>query len=128
MIEGDYIQVREGAQEIIAGMVARAKLRATTVAASAASSHPSLMSSVAVTPMAQTRLRKAPSINSGYANAEKNRFNESQHLNGVSFNPVGTRVMNGNGTNLDRPNLGSQGKGVNHGRPSPNYQGKQQGR
>lgn len=128
VIEGDYIQVREGAQEIIAGMVARAKLRAATVAASAASSHPSLMSSVAVTPMAQTRLRKAPSINSGYANAEKNRFNESQHLNGVSFNPVGTRVTNGNGTNLDRPNLGSQGKGVNHGRPSPNYQGKQQGR
>ncbi|GJY57409.1 hypothetical protein Tco_0456524 [Tanacetum coccineum] len=95
---------------------------------SAASSHPSLMSSVAVTPMAQTRLRKAPSINSSYANAEKNRFNESQHLNGVSFNPVGTRVTNGNGTSLDRPNLGSQGKGVNHGRPSPNYQGKQQGR
>ncbi|KAK1431628.1 hypothetical protein QVD17_08119 [Tagetes erecta] len=46
VIEGDYIQVREGAQEIIAGMVARAKVRAATVAASAATSHPSLLSSV----------------------------------------------------------------------------------
>ncbi|KAI3705866.1 hypothetical protein L1987_76115 [Smallanthus sonchifolius] len=60
VIEGDCIQVREGAQEIIAGMVARAKVRAATVAASAAASHPSLFSSVAVTPMAQTRLKRAP--------------------------------------------------------------------
>ncbi|PWA44577.1 hypothetical protein CTI12_AA525070 [Artemisia annua] len=63
VIEGDYIQVQEGAQKIIVGMVARAKLRVATVAAS---SHPSLKSFVAVTPMAQTRLMKAPSINSSY--------------------------------------------------------------
>ncbi|KAF5765722.1 hypothetical protein HanPI659440_Chr15g0605871 [Helianthus annuus] len=128
VIEGDYIQVQEGAQEIIAGMVARAKIRAATVAAS----HPSLLSSVAVTPMAQTRLKQGPSVNSF--------FSESHHSNGVSFNPVGVRVLskhndqvkqilvNGNGTNLDRPNLGSQGKVINSGRPGSNYHGKQQGR
>lgn len=122
MIKGDYIQVREGAQEIIAGMVARAKHRAATLSASATSSQPSLLSSVAVTPMAQTRLKKPQSVNSNYTNTEKNRFNESQQSNGVSFNPVGVRVLrkqndelklaNGNGTNLNRPN----------------YYGKQQGR
>lgn len=138
VIEGDYIQVREGAQEIIAGMVARAKVRAATVAASATSSHSSLLSSVAVTPMAQTRLKKAPSINSNYANAEKNRFTESQHQNGVSFNPVGVKVLskpndqmkvaNGSVINVDRSNMGSQGKVINHGRPSSNYPGKTQGR
>lgn len=48
----------------------------------AASSHPSFMSSVAVTPMAQTRLMKAPSINSNYANVENNtlRHNAKHHL------------------------------------------------
>lgn len=156
VIEGDHIQVREGAQEIIAAMVAHAKVRAAAVAASATPSHSSLLSSVAVTPMAQTRLKKAPPTNSNYANAERSRFNESQHLamqsqhpNGVS---LGVRVLskhndqmkpndpetrpgqasvllaNGNGTNLDAPNLGSQNKVISHGRSGPNYYGKQQGR
>ncbi|XP_071709939.1 uncharacterized protein [Rutidosis leptorrhynchoides] len=138
VIEGDYIQVREGAQEIIARMVARAKLHAATVDASATSSQSSLLSSVAVTPMAQTRLKKAPSINSSYANAEKNRFIESQHQNGVSFNPVGVKVVSKpsdqinvasvNGLNVDRSNMGSQGKVINHGRPGSNYHGKPHGR
>ncbi|KAI7738210.1 hypothetical protein M8C21_027163 [Ambrosia artemisiifolia] len=132
VLEGDYIQVREGAQEIIAGMVARAKVRAATVAASAAASHPSLLSSVAVTPMAQTRVKRAPSVNSN--------FNESHNPNGSSFNPVGVRLLNknndqmkqllanGNGTGLNRPNLGNQGKVINNGRSGPHYHGKQQGR
>ncbi|KAL8233078.1 hypothetical protein R6Q57_002856 [Mikania cordata] len=131
VIEGDYIQVREGAQEIIAGMVARAKVRAATVAASAVASHPSLLSSVAVTPMAQTRLKRAQSINSNY---------ESQHQNAGSFNPVGARVLsknsdqvkhilaNGNGTSYSRPSMGNQGMAINNGRSVPNYHGKQQGR
>uniref|UniRef100_A0A251UNT4 DUF7725 domain-containing protein n=1 Tax=Helianthus annuus TaxID=4232 RepID=A0A251UNT4_HELAN len=120
VIEGDYIQVREGAQEIIAGMVARAKIRAATVAASAANSHPSALSSVAVTPMAQTRMKRAPSVNSN--------FNESQSPNGGSFNPVGVRVTaNGNGTNLNRHSFGNQGKVINDGRSGSNYHGKQQG-
>ncbi|XP_071728635.1 uncharacterized protein [Rutidosis leptorrhynchoides] len=127
VIEGDYIQVRDGAQEIIAGMVARAKIHAATVAASAATSYSSSLSSVAVTPMAQTRLKRAPSINSSYSDTEKNRFTESQHQNGVSFNPAGVKVLSkpsnqmnvasGNGINVDRSNMRSQGKVNNHGRP-----------
>lgn len=124
--------MQEGAQEIIAGMVARAKVRAAIVAASAAAAHPSLVSSVAVTPMAQTRLKQGPLINS--------YFSEPHHPNGVSFNPVGVRVLskhndqmkqmlvNGNGTNLDRPTLGAQGKVVNSGMPGPSYHAKQQPR
>ncbi|XP_076904523.1 uncharacterized protein LOC143559997 [Bidens hawaiensis] len=125
VIEGDCIQVREGAQEIIASMVARAKVRAATVAASAAASHPLKLSSVAVTPMAQTRLKRVPST-------------ESQNPNGGSLNPIGVRVLsksndqmkhvlaNGNGANMNRPNLGSQSKVINNGRSGPNYHGKQQ--
>nr|XP_043615124.1 uncharacterized protein LOC122587110 isoform X2 [Erigeron canadensis] len=134
VIKGDYIQVREGAQEIIAAMVAHAKVRAAAVAASATTSHPSLLSSVAVTPMAQTRLKKVPSANSNYASAGMNRFNELQHTNGVPMNAVGVRVLskendqiklaNSNGSNL----LGAQGRVINQGRPSSNYHGKQQGR
>ncbi|XP_076952040.1 uncharacterized protein LOC143625639 [Bidens hawaiensis] len=126
VIEGDYIQVREGAQEIIASMVARAKVRAATVAASAGASHPSKLSSVALTPMAQTRLKRVPST-------------ESQNSNSA-LNPIGVRVLgknndqmkhvlaNGNGANMSRPNLGSQSKVINNGRSGPNYHGKQQGR
>ncbi|XP_076937999.1 uncharacterized protein LOC143605948 [Bidens hawaiensis] len=125
VIEGDCIQVREGAQEIIASMVARAKVRAATVAASAAASHPLKLSSVAVTPMAQTRLKRVPST-------------ESKNPNGGSLNPIGVRVLsesndqmkhvlaNGNGANMNRPNLGSQSKVINNGRSGPNYHGKQQ--
>lgn len=101
VIEGDYIQVREGAQEIIAAMVAHAKVRAAAVAASATSSNLSVLSSVAVTPMARTRLKKAPAVNSTH------RFNESQHPIGVSVN--GQIKPNG-------------------GRSGTNYHAKQQGR
>ncbi|KAJ9546228.1 hypothetical protein OSB04_025935 [Centaurea solstitialis] len=146
VIEGDHIQVREGAQEIIAAMVAHAKVRAAAVAASATSSHPSLLSSIAVTPMAQTRLKKAPSTNSQHLTMQ------SQLPNGVSFNAAGVRVLskqndqmkpngsetrpgqasvllaNGNGINPDRANVGSQSKVISHGRSGPNYHGKQQAR
>ncbi|KAI3756967.1 hypothetical protein L6452_04499 [Arctium lappa] len=141
VIEGDNIQVREGAQEIIAAMVAHAKVRAAAVAASATSSHSSLLSSVAVTPMAQTRLKKAPSTNSNYANAEKGRFNESQHLtmqsqhpNGVSFNAAGVRVLSKHNDQMKpngpetRPNQASvllaNGNGTNLDRSSLDSQSK----
>ncbi|KAM0038948.1 hypothetical protein Hdeb2414_s0012g00376431 [Helianthus debilis subsp. tardiflorus] len=70
VIEGDYIQVQEGAQEIIAGVRVLSK------------------------------------------------HNDQ----------VKQILVNGNGTNVDRPNMGSQGKVINSGRPGSNYQGKQQGR
>ncbi|XP_054797381.1 uncharacterized protein LOC129302483 isoform X1 [Prosopis cineraria] len=62
MIEGDYIQLREGAQKMVAATAAVAK-----VAAAAAASPPysSYLPTVAVTPMAQShRLKKVPSIDS----------------------------------------------------------------
>ncbi|CAH1446621.1 unnamed protein product [Lactuca virosa] len=107
VIEGDYIQVREGAQEIIAAMVAHAKVRAAAVADSATSSNLSLLSSVAVTPMARTRLKKAPmpAVTSNYGNA-----------NGVG----GVRLVTKQNDQMRQ-----------NGRPTatttPNYNGKQQG-
>ncbi|KAF5450487.1 hypothetical protein F2P56_030838 [Juglans regia] len=62
VIEGDYIQLREGAQEMIAAEAAVAKVAA---AAAASSPHSSFLPSMAVTPVAQShRLRKVPSIES----------------------------------------------------------------
>lgn len=62
MIEGDYIQLREGAQKMVAATAAFAKVAA---AAAASSPHSSYLPTVAVTPMAQShRLKKVPSIDS----------------------------------------------------------------
>lgn len=74
-IEGDYIQLREGAQGIIAATAAVAKVAAA--AAAAPLSYSSLLPSVAVTPMAQShRLKKASPLDSSYVNAEKGSFSE----------------------------------------------------
>ncbi|KAL9254842.1 hypothetical protein AKJ16_DCAP11311 [Drosera capensis] len=60
VIEGDYIQLQEGAQGIIAATTAVAKVAA---AAAASSPYPSSFSAVAVTPMAQAnRLKKVASV------------------------------------------------------------------
>lgn len=84
-IEGDYIQLREGAQGIIAASATVAKVAA---AAAAPSSYSSLTPSVALTPMAQShRLKKA------HVNADNATFNEfadrpqyqSQNTNGGSI-------------------------------------------
>lgn len=57
MIEGDYIQLREGAQKKVAATAAVAKVAA---AAAASSPYSSSLLSVAVTPMAQNRQIKVP--------------------------------------------------------------------
>ncbi|KAL9253903.1 hypothetical protein AKJ16_DCAP07989 [Drosera capensis] len=60
VIEGDYIQLREGAQGIIAATTAVAKVAA---AVAASSPYSSSFSAVAVTPMAQAnRLKKVASV------------------------------------------------------------------
>ncbi|KAG4392897.1 hypothetical protein GLYMA_04G230800v4 [Glycine max] len=60
LIEGDYIQLREGAQKMVAATAAVAKVAAAAAAAS--TPYSSYMSTVAVTPMAQShRMKKAPS-------------------------------------------------------------------
>lgn len=55
MIEGDYIQLREGAKEMIAAAAAAAKVAA---AAAASSPYSSSLPIVAVTPMAQNQRLK----------------------------------------------------------------------
>ncbi|OVA14768.1 hypothetical protein BVC80_1819g95 [Macleaya cordata] len=62
VIDGDFIHLREGAQEIISATAAVAKVAA---AAAASAPYSSLLPSVAVTPMAQShRLKKVASIDS----------------------------------------------------------------
>ncbi|KAK1320795.1 hypothetical protein QJS10_CPA03g01931 [Acorus calamus] len=100
VIEGDFIHLREGAQEIISATAAVAK-----VAAVAAASVPysSFLSSVAVTPVAQThRLKLGPStdtkpgktvLSSDSANSARNgdlydnQIVRNQQANGVDNNP-----------------------------------------
>nr|POE99205.1 hypothetical protein CFP56_63684 [Quercus suber] len=130
VIEGDYIQLREGAQEMIAAEAAVAKVAA---AAAASSPYSSFLPSVAVTPMAQShRLKKVPSVDSKSVKTdEPSQFSavQNQQSNGVYFGVPGgvtnvkilskskePREMNGpenrhvqstfltvgNGSNLDR--------------------------
>ncbi|KAE8721658.1 hypothetical protein F3Y22_tig00015426pilonHSYRG00074 [Hibiscus syriacus] len=107
LIEGDYIQLREGAQEIIAATAAVAKVAA---AAAASSPYSPVLPSVAVTPMAQpNRLKKgllsadsnhAKNENAafkGYAVISKNSADDhsqllgtkNQHPNGISSGVAG---------------------------------------
>ncbi|KAL9164317.1 hypothetical protein ABFS82_06G097600 [Erythranthe guttata] len=105
-IEGDYIQLREGAQQIIAATAAVAKVAAA--AAAAPTSYSSLLPSVAVTPMSQShRLKKAPSLETSSVDSDRVSFNEftgprpmnmenrpSQFPNGSSFNVAGGTTSN----------------------------------
>lgn len=95
VIEGDYIQLREGAQEMIAATAAAAKVAA---AALASSPYSSSLPSVAVTPVAQThRSRKISSLDSqnvviSTANTTDNHLQsvkQNHQLNGVSFGVPG---------------------------------------
>lgn len=144
VIEGDYIQLREGAQKMIAATAAAAKVAA---AAAASSPYSSSLPSVAVTPVAQTHRSRKISANA----------NVNQQLNGVSFGVPGglsnvkilskskesweqngpetkanqsSVLMNGgNGAVLDRSSMSStQSSGLTNGRPSSNFVGKQHGR
>lgn len=144
-IEGDYIQLREGAQGIIAATSAVAKVAAAAAAATAPSSYSSLLPSVAVTPMAQShRLKKTSPLDSTYVNADNHHSQfsavPSQNVNNGSIRvPGGTSnikilskgkdhpELNGNETGLGHPTLQqvgnsyktefSQSKSGFHGRP-----------
>ncbi|CAA2999451.1 Hypothetical predicted protein [Olea europaea subsp. europaea] len=96
VIEGDYIQLREGAQEIIAATAAVAKV------AAAPSSYPTLLPSMAVTPMAQAPRMKVSSLDFTSADANKTNFNEiaasrPSHLvgNPSMFSAIRNQNMNG---------------------------------
>ncbi|KAK6262554.1 hypothetical protein QUC31_008370 [Theobroma cacao] len=158
VIEGDYIQLREGAQEMIAATAAVAKVAA---AAAASSPYSSFLPSVAVTPMAQpNRLKKVlPSIDSNHVKNENAVFKEyaaisknaadnrsqllgmqNQHANGICFGVAGglsnVKILSKskdpaeiNGANFERSSVTSvESKGSGHGRSNSNFVGKQQGR
>ncbi|CAN1251065.1 hypothetical protein LINPERPRIM_LOCUS7609 [Linum perenne] len=125
LIEGEYIQLREGAQEMIAATAAVAK-----VAAAAASSTPysSFLPTMSVTPMAQShRMKKFPST-------------DSSRLNGVSFGGPGgisnVKILSKskdsqemNGADTERSGVSSgQNKSSSQPRPNSGFVGKQQGR
>ncbi|KAL2558812.1 hypothetical protein Fot_03551 [Forsythia ovata] len=100
VIEGDYIQLREGAQEILAATAAVAKVAAA--AAAAPPLYPSPLPSVAVTPMAQSHRLKVSSLEFTSANADKTNFNEiaasrPSHIAGnpSKFSPIRNQNMNG---------------------------------
>ncbi|XVF10161.1 hypothetical protein REPUB_Repub07fG0158800 [Reevesia pubescens] len=158
VIEGDYIQLREGAQEMIAATAAVAKVAA---AAAASSPYSSFLPSVAVTPMAQpNRLKKVlPSIDSNHAKNENAVFKEhaaisknaadghsqllgmqNQHPNGISFGVAGglsnVKILSKsknhteiNGANFERSSVTNvESKASGRGRSNSNFVGKQQGR
>ncbi|XP_057804235.1 uncharacterized protein LOC131019653 isoform X2 [Salvia miltiorrhiza] len=112
LIEGDYIQLREGAQKTIAATATAAKVAAAAAAAAAPSSFSSLIPSVAVTPMAHPhRLKKFSAM-------------QSQNLNSSSFHVAGG-VSNGV---LSKSNDHAEPKGPSHGRPGMSMAGIKQSR
>ncbi|KAE9608828.1 hypothetical protein Lalb_Chr08g0239801 [Lupinus albus] len=92
MIEGDYIQLREGAQKMVAATAAVAKVAAAAAAAS--SPYSSYMPTVAVTPMSQShRLKKALSIDSKNIKADMNLQEYSVISSNIGDDPLKLSVM-----------------------------------
>ncbi|XP_048325351.1 uncharacterized protein LOC107414965 isoform X3 [Ziziphus jujuba] len=127
VIEGEYIHLREGAQEMIAATAAVAKVAA---AAAASSPYSSSLPSVAVTPMAQNhRVRKQNQqpngvgfgVSGGLANVKiLSKSKDSQELNGLESRPSLLTV--GNGSSMSS----IQSAGSGNGRSTLNYGSKQQ--
>ena len=134
MIEGDFIHLREGAQQIISATTAAAKIAA---AAASSASYSSLLPSVAVTPVAQiTRQKRGPvgdtrSSNSMPSGNGSNtaKFGDQHQGNGYSDEVRAgqssrhTAASNGGRHERVGPPTHDKGQSVRHG-----YAGKQQGR
>ncbi|CAL0327510.1 unnamed protein product [Lupinus luteus] len=89
MIEGDSIQLREGAQTMVAAAVAK-----VAAAAAASSPYSSYMPTVSVTPMAQShRLKKAPSIDSKNIKADKSLQEYAVNSSNIGEEPLKLAVM-----------------------------------
>ncbi|XP_050385247.1 uncharacterized protein LOC126801826 isoform X2 [Argentina anserina] len=148
VIEGDYIQLREGAQEMIAATAAAAR-----VAAARAASSPFILPSVAVTPVAQTYfLKKMLSIDSknevaatpNASNTHLQSVKQNQQLNGVSFGVSGGlsnvkilskfKELNGSESTPGQSSVplnggnGALDRSMANGRLSSSFVGKQHGR
>ncbi|KAL0304471.1 UNVERIFIED_CONTAM: hypothetical protein Sradi_6315200 [Sesamum radiatum] len=137
LIEGDYIQLREGALEIIAVTAAVAKVAA---AAAAPSSFSSTLPSVAVTPMAQShRLKKFSAMqtqNGGSFHVVEgvssvkilSKSKDHMELNGSDTRPARSVLLTvGNGLNSNTTDF-PQSKGASQGRPGMSLVGRQQSR
>ncbi|KAL9372053.1 hypothetical protein Peur_034297 [Populus x canadensis] len=125
LIEGDFIQLREGAQEMIAATAAVAKVAA---AVAASSPYSSFLPSVAVTPMAQShRLKKVPSIESKFSNGVN--FGVAGGISNVKILSKSKDSQELNVPDSDRSSVSStQSKGSIHGTSNSIYTGKQQSR
>uniref|UniRef100_A0A7N0U733 DUF7725 domain-containing protein n=1 Tax=Kalanchoe fedtschenkoi TaxID=63787 RepID=A0A7N0U733_KALFE len=143
VIEGDFIQLREGALKKIAATAAAVKVAA---AAATPPSFSSVLPSMAVTPVAQSyRLKKSPSSevdqNPNYL------ANEAQHSNGIHFSVPGGQSgmktmsssadrldLNGSENRFSQPNVpmsavnGAHVIGSMNARMPANFAGRQHGR
>ncbi|KAI3977688.1 hypothetical protein MKX01_009573, partial [Papaver californicum] len=140
VVDGDFIHLREGAQEIISATAAVAKVAA---AAAASAPYSSFLPSVAVTPIAQSyRLKKVPSIESEHVmigsakpslSASSAQIRPSNGVHGLENvkllgKPKDSKELNGfymavgNG---GMPVL--QTKGPSNGRNDSSFAGKHQG-
>uniref|UniRef100_A0A2P2L3Z6 Uncharacterized protein LOC8262233 isoform X1 n=1 Tax=Rhizophora mucronata TaxID=61149 RepID=A0A2P2L3Z6_RHIMU len=126
LIEGDHIQLREGAQEIIAAKAAVAKVAAAAAAAS--SPHSSFLPSVAITPVAQShRLKNFQSLKSKTSNG--GTLCAAGSISNVKILIRSKDSLELNGTDFDTSNVSStQSRSSVHQRPDSNFAGKQQGR
>lgn len=136
MIEGDFIHLREGAQQIISATTAAAKIAAAAAAASSAS-YSSLLPSVAVTPVAHnTRQKRGPVVDSRSSNSMPSgngsttaKFGNQHQVNGFSDEVRAgqssrhTAAANGGRHQRVGPPTHDKIPGARHG-----YGGKQQGR
>ncbi|VFQ80962.1 unnamed protein product [Cuscuta campestris] len=144
VVDDDYIQLREGAQEIIAATAAVAKVAAATAVPSL---YPSRLHSVAVTPMAQShRLKKnADAISQSVAMQSQHSNSSCSVGEGITnvknlAKPRGPVELNasethpaqlpvGNGIHPQKNDLAtSQIMGSSHGRGNVNVHGKHRGR
>jgi len=139
VIEGDFIHLREGAQQIISATTAAAKIAAAT---SSSAQYSSLLPSVAVTPVAQsTRQKRGPAVDSrSGAIPSGNGFTDQFNIiQGVSDVIISGKVRNtqDNGfsdeVQTGQPSMHTAAvNGVRHDKGASNirhgYGGKQQGR
>lgn len=139
VIEGDFIHLREGAQQIISATTAAAKIAAATASSAPYSS---LLPSVAVTPVAQSiRQKRGPAVDSRSSNAipSGNGFTDQFNIiQGVSDVTISGKVRSAqdNGfldeVRTGKPSLTAAANGARHDKGANNirhgYGGKQQGR
>ncbi|XP_041009698.1 uncharacterized protein LOC121253842 isoform X2 [Juglans microcarpa x Juglans regia] len=109
VIEGDYIQLREGAQGMIAAEAAEAAVAKVAAAAAESSPYSSFLPSMAVTPVAQShRLRKVPSIESKNLRTDRTAFKDYAIVSSNSSDEPSQRAVmqnqqsNGVGFGLSR--------------------------